>query len=333
MRPKLLRPKQEYIFLGILIVLLFFLIAYDKEEEGLLIHKTAFLISYILGAIFINYFLLPRFLYRKKVWAFTSLIILVFVLLVLIEELVLEQLFFTDTRARGFSMIRTLGDVFPPIVLLVGYKFSWDAMQKQNRIDALNRLVAESELQFLNSQINPHFLFNNLNTLYSYALNKSPKTPEIILQLSSIMRYMLYDCRDKTVLLEKEVENLEDFVQLSRLQLENQGNISFKVEGHAGQLRISPLILMVFVENAFKHASSSRLDEIQINISLSISNNYLTFLCENNYSAKSNTENLPRGIGLKNASGRLDLAYPDKYNLNIDDSNNWYRVELEMELE
>ena len=333
MIPLLKRIKREYIFLGLLIVLLFFLNSFDKGEPGLLIHKAVFLVNYILGAIFINYVLLPRFLYRKKAWTFTFLVILVVILVVVIEEFLLEQLFFSDIRQRRFNMVNSLADVLPMMAFLVGYKFSWDAIQKQNRIEALNRMVAESELQFLNSQINPHFLFNNLNTLYAHALENSPKTPEIILQLSSIMIYMLYDCRDKTVLLQKEIENLEDFVKLNRLQLEGRGNISFKVEGQAGQLRIAPLILMIFVENAFKHASASQLDDIQIYVSLGISKNVLSFLCENNYSVKSNTENLTRGIGLKNVTGRLDLTYPDKYKLNIHDRNNWYRVDLEMELE
>lgn len=333
MIPFLKRIRREYLFLGLLIVLLFFLNSFDKGEPGLLIHNAVFLVNYILGAIFIDYVLIPRFLYRKKAWAFTFLVILVVILVVVIEEFVLEQLFFPHTRARGFSVIHTLADVLPPMAFLVGYKFSWDAIQKQNRIETLSRMVAESELQFLNSQINPHFLFNNLNNLYAHALENSPKTPEIILQLSSIMRYMLYDCREKTVLLQKEIKNLEDFVQLGRLQLEGRGKISFKVEGQAGQLRIAPLILMVYVENAFKHASASELDDIQIYVSLSISKNALSFLCENNYSVKSNTENLTRGIGLKNVTGRLDLTYTDKYKLNILDRNNWYRVDLEMELE
>ena len=166
MIPLLKRIKREYIFLGLLIVLLFFLNSFDKGEPGLLIHKAVFLVNYVLGAIFINYVLLPRFLYRKKAWTFTFLVILVVILVVVIEEFLLEQLFFSDIRARRFNMVNSLADVLPTMAFLVGYKFSWDAIRKQNRIEALNRMVAESELQFLNSQINPHFLFNNLNNLF-----------------------------------------------------------------------------------------------------------------------------------------------------------------------
>ena len=327
------RANREYLFLGILVVLLFLLNSFDKGEFGLQAHKAIFLLNYVLCALFINYVLLPKFLYQKKVWIFSILVTLLVALVIIIEEFVLEQLFFADTRGRGFNLFMTLMDVLPPLAFLVGYKFSWDAIQKQNKIDTLNRMVAESELQFLNSQINPHFLFNNLNNLYAYALDNSPKTPEIILQLSSILRYMLYDCRDKSVLLYKEIDNLKDYVELSRLQLGDEGKVDFSVEGNPAQLQISPLILMVFVENAFKHSPASQLDDVQINISVKINEKTLYFYCENNYTKNSNTDNLDKGIGLKNVKGRLDISYPHKHKLNIETTNNWYKVFLKVELE
>lgn len=325
--------NKEYLYLGILVVFLFFLNAFDKFRPGLEWERGIFLINYLLAALFINYYLLPRFFYKKRIWGFIILLVLVIVIVVLVEEFILEKLVWANTmRAEKIRLSVTLFEALPPILFLVAYKISWDAIQKQNKIEALNRMVAESELQFLNSQINPHFLFNNLNNLYAYALDNSPKTPGIILQLSSILRYMLYDCKDKVVPLGKELENLNDYIKLSKLQLEDEGLVSFNVEGIAASLKIAPLILMVFVENAFKHGPSSLIENVQISISIKINENTLYFNCENNYGELSNTENLSKGIGLKNAVGRLDLSYPDKYVLNIDRKDNCYKVFLKLEL-
>jgi sensor histidine kinase YesM len=327
------RANREYLFLGIFIALLIFLDIFDRNEPGLQWHKVVYKLNYIVAALVVNYFLLPRYFYTKKYGAFTFGFLIVLVAVVFVDEFFVEWLFYRNSaRYENVLFLMTLIKSLPTILLMIGFKFAWDANQKQRKIDTLNRMIAESELQFLNSQINPHFLFNNLNNLYAFALENSPKTPEIILQLSSILRYMLYDCRDKTVLLSKELENLDDYVQLSELQLDDDGRVTFNVDGEPGKLRIAPLVLMVFVENAFKHATASQLSNVQINISVKIFDNTLSFNCENNYSGQTNTENLGKGIGLKNVKGRLDLIYPDRYKLKIETKINWYKVFLKIDL-
>lgn len=327
------RLNKEFLFIGIFILLLILLDVFDKTEPGLHWHKIAYKLNYTAAALTVNYYLLSRYFYTKKYGAFLFGFLVVLALVVLVDEYVVEWLFFRDTlRYEQVFVFFTLLDCLPTILLIIGFKFAWDAIQKQQKIETLKSLVAESELQFLNSQINPHFLFNNLNNLYAYALENSPKTPEIILQLSSILRYMLYDCRDKTVLLSKEISNLKDYVLLSKLQLGDEGKVTFNANGEAGQLKIAPLILMAFVENAFKHAPASQLNNVQINISITTENNKLHFLCQNNYTEHSNTTNLSKGIGLKNVKGRLDLNYADKYKLKIETKNNWYKVFLKIEL-
>ncbi len=327
------RTNREYLFLGIFIALLIFLDIFDKNEPGLQWHKIVYKLNYIFAALTVNYYLLPRYFYAKKYGAFVFCFIIVLAAVVIIDEYLVEWLFYRNSpRYENVLYLMTLIQSLPTILLIIGFKFAWDATQKQQKIDSLKRMVAESELQFLNSQINPHFLFNNLNNLYAFALENSPKTPEIILQLSSILRYMLYDCRDKTVLLSKELDNLNDYIELSKLQLGDEGRVTFNVEGDPGTLRIAPLILMVFVENAFKHAPASQLSDVQINISVKVLNNTLSFYCENNYSGQTNTDNLSNGIGLKNVKGRLDLSYPDKYKLTIETKNNWYKVFFKIDL-
>lgn len=130
-------------------------------------------------------------------------------------------------------------------------------------------MVKDSELQFLKSQINPHFLFNNLNNLYSHAIENSPKTPSIIIELSSVLRYMLYDCKENYVSLEKEISHLKNFTELYKLQIEHRGNIQFKTDTFENsKFKIAPLILMVFIENAFKHSTSNQSDNIHITINV-----------------------------------------------------------------
>ncbi|HKJ80161.1 MAG TPA: histidine kinase [Prolixibacteraceae bacterium] len=333
MAKQLRQDISEYFFLGTLIALLLLLNAFDKYEPGLQWHHVVFLLNYAAAAILINYVLIPQYYYKHRFGFFILYFLVVVAGVVLIEEFVLERLLFPGTRrAEIILLARAMFSALPPLLFLVGYKFAWDAVHKQHKIDALKRMMAESELQFLSSQINPHFLFNNLNNIYAYALENSPKTPELILQLSSIMRYMLYDCREKTVLLKKEIENLKNYVQLSELQLGEEGKVNFNVEGTAGSFKVAPLILIVFVENAFKHSTASQISDIQINILTKIEGNTLYFQCENNYTESSNNENISNGIGLKNVKGRLGLIYPGKYNLNIETKNNWYKVFLKIDL-
>lgn len=124
--------------------------------------------------------------------------------------------------------------------MIVAFKLAWDASVKQREVNELKDLIKESELQFLKSQINPHFLFNNLNNLYSYALDNSPKTPSIILELSSVLRYMLYDCKENFVPLAKEIKHLKNFTALNELQIEDRGSVRFETENLGGNYTIAP---------------------------------------------------------------------------------------------
>ena len=224
-------------------------------------------------------------------------------------------------------------DTLPIITIISGFKFAWDALTKQREVDELKDAVKESELLFLKSQINPHFLFNNLHNLYSYAIVQSPKTPEIILELSSVLRYMLYECKEKDVPLKKEMEQLENFINLYELQIEERGNVQFHVRNINGSYRIAPLILIVFIENAFKHSTASQSDEILIEVNIELrEKGILDFLCRNSYRKQSNTDSLSHGIGLENVKKRLQLLYPDAHQLNIHQEEEIYEVHLTLKL-
>ena len=220
----------------------------------------------------------------------------------------------------------------PILTVLCGFKFAWDALQKQQQIEKLESIIEESELQFLRSQINPHFLFNNLNNLYSYAIQGSDKTPQIILELSGLLRYMLYECKEKYVPLSKELQQLQNFIALSKLQIEERGNVTFNATQQAENYKIAPLILIVFIENAFKHSQAGQSNNISITINVTLENDTLYFTCTNNHDSGEQHKSLSSGIGLMNVKKRLNLIYPNAHQLTINETDNLYEVKLAIEL-
>lgn len=315
-----------------LLVLLFY--SFDRNKPQIEFYSIVFFLNYALCSFFISYFLLPRFFYTKKYLPFFIYVFLTLLAVILIEEMVLEQIYFPDTRGKTFhGIFYTMIDILPVSTILVGFKFGWDALNKQQEVEELKAAITDSELQFLKSQINPHFLFNNLNNLYSYAVENSPKTPTIILELSSVLRYMLYECRAEYVSLQKEIEQLEHFTQLYELQIEERGQVRFSTQHIRAGYQIAPLILIVFIENAFKHSQSSQSENIQISIHIKLSDEgRLDFWCENNFQEVTNTTKVAKGIGLENVRKRLKLLYPDAHELSIQDSDNRYRVHLSLQL-
>lgn len=326
---------KEIAFQIILHILVFVFYSFDRTEPGIETHQVVFFLKYALAAAVINYFLLPRFFYNKKYLIFFGSIVVLLGLVILIEEWVLEPIYFPNTpRAERFpGIFITLLDILPVIAILSGFKFAWDAITKQKQLEELQATVKESELQFLKSQINPHFLFNNLNNLYSYAITQSPKTPEIILHLSAVLRYMLYECKERYVPLAKEIEQLENFTQLYQLQIEERGNVQFRKNGIGSSHKIAPLILVVFIENAFKHSQASQTENIFIDIHIELQGDELHFHCQNNFKPVRSTGTRNKGIGLENVRKRLELLYPNAHELHIVESVERFEVKLKMQLQ
>ena len=325
---------KELVFQVIIHVVVFVFYSYDRNDPGIELHQVVFFGVYACAALIVNYILLPAFFYKKKYINFVISTVFLAFAVMFIEEYVLEKIFFPDTRGQLFlGVLSTLLDVVPPIFILSAFKFAWDAVSKQRELEALQSAIRESELQFLKSQINPHFLFNNLNNLYSYTLDKSPKAPEIILKLSEVLRYMLYECKERFVPLKKEISQLDNFTQLNELQIENRGEVQFRTSGVNGTYQIAPLILVVFIENAFKHSQSSMSEGIKINIDVHLTpSGVLNFTCINNYQSEGNTKKLDHGIGLENVKKRLELIYGGRYMLKIHEEADQYVVDLTLDL-
>ncbi|MEL7146649.1 MAG: histidine kinase [Bacteroidota bacterium] len=323
----------ELLFQLLLHVVVFIFYSFDKNNPSIAAHQIVFFLNYAVTVAVINYILLPKLFYRKRYWQFVGTLFSLIVMAILVEEFILEQIYFPDTRGRRFQgFFYGMLDVAPIVLILSGLKLAWDIIRKQQELEILRTTVKESELSFLKSQIHPHFLFNNLNNLYAYALENSPKTPVIILELSSVLRYMLYDCKEDFVSLQEDLKQLENYVRLSELQIEERGEVKCTVTGVLPEHRIAPLLLMVFVENAFKHSTSSMKDKILINIDIAVENNVLVMTCENTFLQQSNREGISTGIGLDNVKKRLALLYPDAYQLQISDDHHLYQVVLTIQL-
>jgi LytS/YehU family sensor histidine kinase len=326
--------KKELLFQFSLNVIVFIFFAFDRRLPGIEVHKILFYLNFAVAALIINYILLPKYLYKNRYWQFAIFSLIVIATVIFIEEAVLEQIYYPDTRGKRFlGVFYNLMSTLPTITILVGFKFAWDALIKQREVHELKNYAKESELQYLKSQINPHFLFNNINNLYAYAVEQSPKTPDLILELSSVLRYMLYECRAKFVPLHKEIKHLKNYINLSKLQIEGRGKVNTSIGRIPENYNIAPLVLSVFIENAFKHSASSQTENISIDIEINVSDNgILNFDCTNSYQFESNVNNLDRGIGLKNVNKRLALMYSNSHKLEISKDNGSYKVQLIIDL-
>lgn len=187
-----------------------------------------------------------------------------------------------------------------------------------------------AELQLLKSQLYPHFLFNTLNNIYSFALENSAKTPGMIQNLSSLINYMLYDCKADEVLLEKELEVMKNYVDLEKERYGNKLELSWIEEGEVENKWIAPLMMLPFLENAFKHGASQLIEGCWIEVFISVNQNKLHFEIRN---LKNDIQtNSVHGIGIENVIKRLDFIYPGKHDLRLTEGKNIYEVSLCIEL-
>lgn len=209
--------------------------------------------------------------------------------------------------------------------MLIRFSIDWFDAQKYK--DELIKERQASEIALLRSQINPHFLFNTLNNIYSLVYNKSDEAPEAVMKLSSIMRYMLYDANTDLVAVNKEIEYLNSFIELQQLRLTRKGFVEITVNGNQENRTIAPMLLIPFVENAFKHGEKNHEPGIFINLDLKPDRLIFTvinFIRLNDTAPNDDTG----GFGLENIRRRLGLLYPDKHELKIDQIGEKYQVEL-----
>lgn len=286
------------------------------------------ILSYYISLWLFNY-LFSRKLYYVGVISIIFLIAFDVFLRYLIEQLFIGPVFnlwqfHQDISIKEYYMetvfYSAIG-IFLSFVLKIINDFFVNEQINQERISM--------ELQFLKSQVNPHFLFNSFNNLYGLSLTEPQKTPDAILKLAELTRYMIYDSKELKVTLLKEITYLQDLVELQKLRYEQEVYISFTIAEHLSEYTIAPLLLISFVENAFKHGEVNDMDNPVI-ISLTMEENRLKFYVAN----KINNQNkdFSGGIGLKNVRRRLELLYPGKYELQIKNDRVSYCSDLKLVL-
>ncbi len=197
----------------------------------------------------------------------------------------------------------------------------------------LEKEKLEAELNFLKSQIHPHFLFNTLNNLYALTLKKSDKAPDMVIQLSHLLEYTLYSGKETEVELAEEIKQLEGYIDLEKLRFGKRLNISSDIPEDTGGLMIAPLILLPFVENSFKHGASNDLESPFISLKIKTDNQELDFAVTNSYRSESGKfEPYGERIGLNNVRRRLELLYPKRHVLQINQKEDIFEVNLKMVL-
>lgn len=287
-------------------------------------------------AVYINFYLLIPKLLKKRSY--------IFYLFWLILTLSFSSLFITgllsviqhrDLTRHLFSTNFFTTAAYVVITSLAKFLTDWIELQDiELRWHKAEGQRLEAELKTLKAQINPHFLFNSLNNIYSLALINSPRTPEIILKLSDLMRHVLYESRENFIPVKKEVEFVTNFIELQRIRMSEQIEIQFDLQGSIPDRKIMPLVFEPFIDNAFKHGPRSSSDEVFIRIKLLLEPEQVHFEISNSsnridgYQTKG-----AHGVGLENVKQRLALLYaPDDYELEITRDENSYRVKLKLTL-
>ena len=325
------------------VFVLFILMILEGTRFGLWFTLTNELINtcFYLVIIYFNlYYLIPNYLNKKQFLTYLVLLLLASAIITPLKILT----FYLKFNGKPESQYDLLQDQFGYFLTIfisasIGtvVKISNDWVQQLKERQELERQTMQSELRFLRSQINPHFLFNTLNNLYALTLKKSDLAPEIVLKLSEMMRYMLYECNEKRVLLSKEINYLQNYIDLERLRQGSQVRIDFEVEGAVEQQTIAPLLFIPFLENSFKHGLMNTLEsESFVRIKIQVDHNRLHFFIENSKPRQRPIRDPNRpsgGIGLANIHRRLNLLYPKHYDLRINDTPNTYAVVLDLELD
>jgi two-component system, LytTR family, sensor kinase len=331
--------KHLFFWVFILVILVIVEVRFNEVTFSFAIGNELIRIVFYAILVYVNsYLLIPQMLNeRRLIWYGIAVLALVGLLTPImiasftwrfqaypaLQDQVLDH-------KAGYYLLNFLITATFPLVKIIS---DWIKTLQDNRRIQMESI--KSELRFLKSQINPHFLFNTLNSLYALTIKKSDLAPEIVLRLSDMMRYMLYECNEKWVSLQREVAYMEGYLELEKLRHGDKVSVQFTSKGPTDELKIAPLLFIPFLENSFKHGVARSLEANEIKVDLSVVGSNLEFSIENKKPME-----LPRpdsrkfgGIGLTNVKKRLDLLYPNMYSLVIENQPEFFRVNLKLQLQ
>jgi sensor histidine kinase YesM len=303
----------------------------DADEIGFRNLNTATIFLWM-GLFYLNAeILIPALVYSKRYLLYILSLLILFSVIMGLHGL----LFPIFVPSHHFNFFRSSAHNTIPflftIMVSATYKIFLDRIEADAKASERQKENLKSELSFLRSQISPHFLFNVLNNIVAMVRMKSEDLEPTVIKLSSLLQYMLYETDEEKVLLKNEVEYLQSYIDLQQMRfsskLNMQVNFEVKEEWHA----IEPMLLIPFIENAFKHGNGM-LQNPEIRISLKVENGLLDFHVKNKYAEEESPKDKTSGIGLTNVKRRLALLYENKHLLSIDKSNGWYSVSLQIKL-
>jgi len=291
-------------------------------------------------AVYLNlYLLIPKFLKNKSYIFYTFWLLILLAISAILIQIIF--VYFLNTKSFEDQFRSMFSSHFFTAAFYVGitslFKFVKDWIQLQEiklKITQIEREKLEAELNTLKSQLNPHFLFNSLNNIYSLALTNSPRTPEIILKLSDLMRHVLYESRENFIPVKNEVNFLTNFIELQKIRLNNQIDIQYSIEGDIPERKVIPLIFEPFIDNAFKHGIRNPAPEPYIHVFIHFQPEILRFKIENNFDCTlPGKTSKSSGIGLKNIERRLEFLYSaNEYKYEIIRTEDTFTILLEVQL-
>jgi len=241
-----------------------------------------------------------------------------------------------NTLTANYVMDMMIGELYV-ITFVTAIKITSDWIKENKRSSDLEKAQLETQLLFLRSQVSPHFFFNTLNNIYSLSLEGSKRTPKVILKLSELMRYLIYDTKNKRQDLKNEIICIQNYLELEKIRYSDNLEINMNIIGQIEGKVIAPILLLSFVENAFKHGANKSIDKIKIDIDFNVKGDFLNFKIVNQIPVRSKNKQIFKrnqgGIGLSNVKKRLKLGYKkDDYKMSINSSNNLFTVKLKIKV-
>lgn len=339
------RAVAGHILFWVLIVSTYAISAWgyrDNFEEAIL-YEAIYLPARML-AVYFNWFLwMPKMLYRNRVWEYLlGMVAVIFILATLQRYLVVYwayPVFFSDwpiQPTEGFIFFRVVQNmvvIATPVALSTGMKLFIDWFDQKNRAQQLEQEKVAAELQYLKSQINPHFLFNTLNNIYGLAIERSGKVPTLLLKLSDLLSYSLYESGGRFVDISRELQLIKDFIALEMERSDNRVRVEWGVQEESLKgAEIAPLLLIPLVENAFKHGTREEIRRAEIAIQLEKNNGQLLFRVRNTIPEEKPENQEESGIGLANVRRRLAILYPNQHEFTILEKAKSFEVTLKVDL-
>lgn len=289
------------------------------------------------------YFLMPRFVYKKKYFLYTLLILASLLIMMLVKYYLTYYFVTTNVWPEGpepieaitfnYAVQMMLGELYV-ISFVTAIKITIDWLTEHSKLHELEKRQLATELRFLRSQVSPHFFFNTLNNIYALTLKKSNRAPEVVLKLSELMRYLLYATDKRKQSLKNEIECLQNYIDLERIRFDDSLEIDVGLSGNMEGKTIAPMLLIPFVENCFKHGASKNIGKMSIALDIEVKNDFLYLNLKNTIPKKTKDNKIPTrsgGIGLSNVKKRLELGYkPEDYQLRIKKKNKTFHVYLKL---